>query len=118
MKLNGSLLLVALVSVASFLVSSDAEAVEVTNCTVARVGYDGSPRLAVHCSGQWYYGFGTSSWSGCNNRVSTDTLKAWQSMATSALLSGRKVNLGYEVQPSSCTLGAGARTLTHFDIVN
>lgn len=114
MKSNGlAALVLALAATISF--ASDAQAVEVNGCTVGRVAYDGSPRVAIDCGGTFYYGYG-SAWSGCSNTVSVDTLKTWESMAASALLSGKRLNIGYVTQTGSCA--TGAKTLTHVDIVN
>ena len=88
--------------------SSFAQAASTNSCIVEIIGYDGSPRLAVWCSNseKIHYAFGTN-WSDCKNAgltVSMDTIKIWHNMLQSALLSGRKVDLDYNVK-AGCQRG-------------
>jgi hypothetical protein len=100
----------------SFAVSSSAHAdTTVTNCSATLVYYDNSPRLRVDCGGVAYYGLGTA-WTGCSSTVSTDTLKIWETMATSALLSGKRMNVSFNTQTGTCS--NGAKTLTGLTLVN
>lgn len=63
-------------------------------CTVNNVAWsDGAGgTLQIYCGGVWYYAFG--SYYGCNS-TSTDGKKAYQSMAQSALLSGKTLYIEY-----------------------
>src|SRR6266849_3778788 len=76
--------------------SKEAEAATQSACTVVTVQYDDSQRMAVWCSGVGpiHYVFGSPYGSSCS-AVSIDTMKIWESMLQSALLSGRKVDLDF-----------------------
>jgi hypothetical protein len=87
-------------------------------CTATAVQYDGSPRLRVTCGGTDYWAFGTA-WTGCKKTESVDTLKVWQTLATSGLLSGKKISIAYIAQTGSSACGSaiGAKTITTLSIV-
>lgn len=86
-------------------------------CTATAVQYDGSPRLRVTCGGTDYWAFGTA-WKGCTKTASVDTLKIWQSLATSGLLSGKKLSVYYELQSGAGCGSVGAKTIRTLAIVN
>ena len=79
---------------ALFLVSGHAAALSNT-CTVSKVGYtgNGGGTLQIVCGGTFYFAFGSS---GTCPTASADTKKAWQSLAQSALLSGKPVFIEYD----------------------
>jgi len=86
-------------------------------CTATAVQYDGSPRLRLTCGGTDYWAFG-AAWTGCTKTESVDTLKVWQTLATSGLLSGKKLSIAYAVQSGSGCRSVGAKTITTLAIVN
>lgn len=75
------------------------------DCTVTQLAYDS--HLFVQCSGDPvnYFAYLNDS---CSATVaSIDTLKIWESMFNSALLSGRKVDIYFSTNNAGC--GATAR---------
>lgn len=85
--------------------SDRAEALQ-TTCTVSDVAWatGGSGTLQVYCGGSWYYAFGSH---GSCPVVNIDARKAWQSLAQSAFLSGKRLYLEYD----SCSGGPGVTYL-------
>jgi hypothetical protein len=87
-------------------VSTEAMALTKSACTVTRILYDGNSnsRLAVWCSGDAniYYAFNNDAT--CGTQVSVNTLKVWESIFQAALLSGRKVDFGYNNGPAGCAI--------------
>jgi hypothetical protein len=65
-------------------------------CTLSQVQLDYNERLIFWCDGvsTSFAAYGPSRGAACA-AVTADTLKSWQSMLQSALLSGRKVDLAY-----------------------
>jgi hypothetical protein len=86
--------------------STKAMALTKSACTVTRVLYDGNSnsRLAVWCSGDAniYYAFNNDP--SCGTQVSVNTLKIWESIFQSALLSGRKVDFNFNNGPAACAI--------------
>jgi hypothetical protein len=82
------------------LLAGEAEAATQSGCLVQTMQYDNSQRLAVWCSGapSIIYSFGPAYGNACHP-VSVDTVKLWESMIQSALLSGKKVDLDYVTNP-------------------
>jgi hypothetical protein len=77
-------------------VAPEAKAATQSGCIVNTIQYDNSQRLAVWCSGaaSIIYSFGPAYGTSCSP-VSVDTVKLWETMIQSALLSGKKVDLDY-----------------------
>jgi hypothetical protein len=103
-----------LVVVFAYLLSSNTATAAVstlTDCqpnTVALDGWSASARLKINCKdGNWYY---TNPGGSCAT-ADIDMVKLWQSMAMSALLSGKKLNVYYD---SAC----GNRTIVNMDVTN
>lgn len=96
----------------SSLLPSAAHATTVNGLTVQTVSLDGGAgmRLKILASdGNWYYAFMNAS-GGCSG-VGADVVKVWESLATSAFLSGRHLNLYFD---TTC----GSRNLNNLDITN
>jgi len=74
-----------------------AAAVVLTHCPVTKVGTDG--RLFVTCGGMDFVGLTGAT---TCNAVSVDTLKMWTALLSSALLSGKPVNITYENAAGAC----------------
>jgi hypothetical protein len=81
------------------LAASDALALS-TTCTVTQVAWSptGSGTVQIYCGGTWYYSFGSS---GTCSTSDMETRKQWMSLAQTALLTGRQLNINY----TSCTGG-------------
>ena len=79
--------------------SGDAHALS-TTCTVTHVGWSptNGGTLQVACGGIWFYGFGSH---GSCNVQDVETRKQWSSLAQSATLTGRQININY----TSCSGG-------------
>ncbi|HZL20365.1 MAG TPA: hypothetical protein VFG23_21715 [Polyangia bacterium] len=66
--------------------------------------------LLIQTSTTVFTAYISNSPSGCSNyAVTLDTVKAWQSLATSALLSGKQIKIYY-------TVCAGANMITTIDL--
>jgi hypothetical protein len=63
--------------------------------TVTKVGVSKSGSLSVQAGNVWYYS-GQSIGNCPDVSVSADTLKAWQSQLTAALLSGKSVDIIFD----------------------
>lgn len=106
-------LLISVIGISAFCLSasSEAKADTVNSCTVSIIGLDFGglgPRLKVLCDGKWYY---TNPSSPCPS-ATMDQVKLWESMAMTAMLSGKKINISYP------TLGTCAdRTIQNIDVV-
>jgi hypothetical protein len=87
------------------LVPREAHAATQSGCIVNTIQYDNSQRLVVWCSGaaSLFYSFGPAYGTSCSP-VSVDTVKLWETMIQSALLSGKKVDLDYTTN-TSCFSG-------------
>lgn len=74
-------------------------------CVVQTMQYDNSQRLALWCNGvgSIFYSFGAAYGSSCQP-VSLDTVKVWESLLQSALLSGKRVDVDYTTN-SGCYSG-------------
>jgi hypothetical protein len=90
----------ALIACAGLVVASDAEAATgvKTLCDIWDVGSETGPnstlRLVVHCVGDTnHYGANKST---CTQTSSAEQVKLWTGIATSALLSGRKLNIFWD----------------------
>lgn len=85
-------------------------------CSVSGVAFDSSARLVVDCGKTHYYGFDTN-WKGCTRTTSMDVLRTWESMAATALLSGKKLKIGWDTQGGSGCGATGARAISHIWLV-
>jgi hypothetical protein len=71
-------------------------------CTVSSFAYDEAPRLIINCSdGFSAYSFLTGTVPGCQSRT-LDTIKIWESIAMSMLLSSKHASITYEPAGSAC----------------
>lgn len=86
--------------------AATANAATQSSCVVQTFQYDNSQRLALWCNGVGpiFYSFGSNYGSSCQP-VSLDTVKVWESMLQSALLSGKRVDIDY-VTNSACYSGS------------
>ena len=117
MKASKFVLVLGLVVVAVGFYSQARAETKNAVCTATLVEYDDSPRLRVDCGGTEYWAFGTA-WQGCTKTTSVDTLKVWQSLATSGLLSGKKLVVHYKIQSGSGCGSVGAKTIAVLGIKN
>lgn len=83
--------------------SEIAEAQPSTTCNVGKLAWHpiNGGTVQINCGGIWRYGFRTHSF--CPT-ADMDTLKAWFSLAQSALLSGKTLTLEFN---NSCSGGPG-----------
>jgi hypothetical protein len=87
--------------------SPEASAAVVNGCAVSSVQADQSansaPRLTIVCSGSTYIANAGGPFQGGScSAVSADLTKIWQSLATSAFLAGKHLNIAYNPANSSC----------------
>ena len=95
------LFMLAVVAALAFGASSSARAAVDSPCSIGIIGLDQNGerlRLKVQCDGGWYY---TNTGASCAS-TSNELVKMWESMAMSAMLAGKKVNVHYHPATSDC----------------
>lgn len=82
------------------LISSDSyAAIQRTFCQASGVQYDGWGRLRIVCDHQIYW---TEPGGNCLPKQSLESLRQWQSIALSAVMSGLKLELYWEDPGNQC----------------
>jgi hypothetical protein len=89
----------AAASAFSLSISGTARADNPGRCAVTSISLDG--RLMVDCGGNTYYAFSEGG-GNCGNSP-MDRIKVWESMAMSAMLSGKQLEVYYTI-PSGCSV--------------
>lgn len=116
----GMVIVAALVTMS---VARTASADAVNGCTVSNVtvwgAYNGGnaptiPALRVNCNGTFYYAnqYVPAQFGSCPG-WSADIVKLWETLASTALLSGKHLNVNYSPSNGSC----GTPTITQIDLV-
>jgi hypothetical protein len=101
----GLFLVAAIAGVGS--ISSDAKAaVTSATCSVTQVGWrNDMQKLLIICDGVAYWTPEANANSGCGIKLSMDVIKMFESIATSADLSGKKVQLWWDTNTGSTCSG-------------
>jgi hypothetical protein len=107
MTRTSRLIAVIAVAVSIGALSSDASAAVTNGCTVASVQADQSansaPRVTIVCSGSSFIANAGGPFPGGScSAVSADLTKMWESIATSAFLAGKHLNILYTPANTSC----------------
>lgn len=90
-RLSNSFLIGLAVTIGAM--TADAHADRTWACSVSQVQYDGYGRLLIICDGIGYW---AQAGGNCPNSQPIETLRQWQALATSALLSGKTMDLYWD----------------------
>jgi len=109
--LLGAAFVVALGTVTA-VVHATQTAGQITSCTVQHIAYT-NDELIIKCAevGPEFMAWGPS-WTACQSRQTTDTLKMFNTIANAAFLSGKKLYMNY-VTDTTCPQGAASTSVSY-----